>query len=161
MPNSFRLSYGLSGDLFDTTSSTDASGTVTYRIQGDANEGTVWFSMGEANTGAFAGEMITIKAAPNPLWWAQLADIPLFSIILLILIVILFILLFRRGGAGMGAPKAEGAPSEPAAPPPEEPVSGATMSVACKSCGAPIEITTSKRPIEVMCPSCGETEMVA
>jgi len=34
------------------------------------------------------------------------------------------------------------------------------MTVTCKACGAPIEITTSKRPIEVMCPSCGETQMV-
>lgn len=34
------------------------------------------------------------------------------------------------------------------------------LMINCKSCGAEIEITTSKRPIEVMCPSCGETEMV-
>jgi predicted RNA-binding Zn-ribbon protein involved in translation (DUF1610 family) len=35
------------------------------------------------------------------------------------------------------------------------------MMVTCRACGGPIEITTSKRPIEVMCPRCGNTEMVA
>jgi predicted RNA-binding Zn-ribbon protein involved in translation (DUF1610 family) len=34
------------------------------------------------------------------------------------------------------------------------------MSVTCRHCGKAIEITTSKRPIEVMCPSCGETQVV-
>jgi hypothetical protein len=160
LPNSFSLSYGLTGDPTDTTRTTRASGTVSYEIPGDTNEGSVWFSMNEGNTGAFAGEMVVIKTAPNPLWWAQLADIPLFDIILLILIVILFILLFRRGGAPASAPGEAPMGPEAAAPPPDEPVSGATMSVSCKSCGAPIDITTSKRPIEVMCPSCGETEMV-
>jgi len=34
------------------------------------------------------------------------------------------------------------------------------MSITCRRCGKPIDLSTSRRPIEVMCPSCGETQVV-
>ena len=70
---------------------------------------------------------------------------------------------WRRTGMGPGprAPVA-GRPTPPPPPPsgPTQPSAVGPMNVSCKHCGASIEITTSKRPIEVMCPSCGETQVV-
>jgi len=34
------------------------------------------------------------------------------------------------------------------------------MSINCRRCGKPVDLSTSRRPIEVMCPSCGETQVV-
>src|SRR5438093_1185161 len=56
---------------------------------------------------------------------------------------------------------ARGAAAPP--PPPEGPVPSAPtspMSITCRRCGKPIDLSTSRRPIEVMCPSCGETQVV-
>jgi len=79
--------------------------------------------------------------------------------LLMLLAFILIGLMWYRLKPGMAGPKA---PMEkPAPPPPSTAGPGpAPMTVSCKACSAPIEITTSKRPIEVMCPSCGETQMV-
>ncbi|MFQ5910128.1 MAG: hypothetical protein ACE5IJ_05325 [Thermoplasmata archaeon] len=83
--------------------------------------------------------------------------------LLLILVIILFILVLRPRRPAKAAVPSE-APAEPA--PAEAPAELAPaeeagpMLINCKACGAPIELTTSKRPLEVMCPSCGETEMV-
>ncbi|MEK6838760.1 MAG: hypothetical protein AABY08_03350, partial [Candidatus Thermoplasmatota archaeon] len=76
----------------------------------------------------------------------------------LLFVILLMVLMWRRMSMGGLAPKA---PAEKPAPPPSATaVPGpAPMTVSCKACGSPIEITTSKRPIEVMCPNCGETQM--
>jgi len=88
---------------------------------------------------------------------------PMISLILLILVIILFVLVFRRGRPPKpaAAPPAEKPAPEPEPEPaPAEEAASPGMVINCKACGAPIELTTSKRPLEVMCPSCGETEMV-
>ena len=154
LPSTFYFQYALwnyyPAQIHETTAS---SGDITYHVPSDANEGYVVFEVYEGSTGASADEVIFIGQR------LEIGGIELFDAFLLVLIVILFLLLlaFRfRGPAAAGKPKP---PEEKAAPPPRGP-EASPMSVNCKSCGAPIEITTSKRPIEVMCPSCGETEMV-
>src|SRR6266480_3151120 len=89
--------------------------------------------------------------------------VPLFAVLLGLLFILLLVAvlgLWRRVGGGhlMG----------PRAAPPPPPPGGTTqapttmpMSVICNHCGKSIDLTTSKRPIEVMCPSCGETQTVA
>lgn len=100
--------------------------------------------------------------AQNPLWSTEVAGIPVFVVLLGLLSVLLLVAVFalwRRIGGRM-----PGLGERPAAhPPPEEPVRtapGSPMSVNCRHCGKSIDLTTSKRPIEVMCPSCGETQLV-
>jgi hypothetical protein len=153
LPRIFRLSYGLieySGVSFTTT---NAEGKVNYVVPAGANEGQVLFEMQESSTSTMAIEVVTIGPPTD--------GIELFDAFLLVLIVILFLLVLamrgRGAGAGARAPKPK---EEKAAPPPPPGQQVSPMIVNCKACGAPIEITTSKRPIEVMCPSCGETAMV-
>jgi hypothetical protein len=172
LPEVFRFSYSLAGGIADDYQSTSSSGEFTYKIPSGMNEGTFLFSASESSTNTAASEEITMRGG-NPLWWAKLAEIPAFDIILLILIIILFIMLWRMRGRGAAAraPEEEAMAPEGEAAPPPPPPAGTTsmeeasagpsaMSVPCKSCGTGIELTTSKRPIEVMCPSCGETQMV-
>lgn len=108
---------------------------------------------------------VAVRIGPsNPVWATEIAGIPVFALFLTLLFVLLliaFAALWRRVGLGRrGAPME--APGEAPPPPPEAPRHAATspMSVACTNCGKAIDITTSKRPIEVMCPSCGETQLV-
>lgn len=160
LPGTFSLSYGIDGAPFYHHQTDEAKGTVTYEIPKNVNEGNQIFMMQDTSTGAFAVETIYVKSGANPLWWAQLADIPLIVIIVLIWLVIVTYLALRRPRRPAPAP----APREEVVekPPEETPVEESTspMIIHCKACGAPIEISTSKRPIEVMCPSCGETEIV-
>ncbi|TET91437.1 MAG: hypothetical protein E3J35_02550 [Methanomassiliicoccales archaeon] len=170
LPDKFVFSYGMSNGQTFTWQSDKSSGDIFYTIPSGVNEGDVGFLVtardGDGNKIGEAGEMLRIQESPNPFEYVRLGDIPLISIILLILVILLIIImLFRRPSAARA--KAEepelGPPAEEEAPPPEEaePMEEAgPLSINCKSCGAAIDITTSKRPIEVMCPSCGETEMV-
>jgi DNA-directed RNA polymerase subunit RPC12/RpoP len=84
------------------------------------------------------------------------------TLLVIVLILVVF-LLWRRTGVGP-APRlpGEGRPTTPPPPAagPQPPQAAGPMSVTCRHCGKAIEITTSKRPIEVMCPSCGETQVV-
>jgi predicted RNA-binding Zn-ribbon protein involved in translation (DUF1610 family) len=35
-----------------------------------------------------------------------------------------------------------------------------SMTMECVECGNPIEVTTTRRPIEIMCPHCGEIQLL-
>ena len=108
----------------------------------------------------------------SPLWTTELGGIPLFAVLLGLLFILLLVTvvgLWRRISGGLvpaGVRPSEPAPiGLPVPPPPRPEAPGRTpsvtpMSVACQHCGKPIELSTSKRPIEVMCPSCGETQLV-
>src|SRR5438093_954656 len=79
--------------------------------------------------------------------------------VLFLLLLIAVIGLWRRVGGGLAPKGAKGTPP----PPPEGPVQtppASPMSITCRRCGKPIDLSTSRRPIEVMCPSCGETQVV-
>ena len=122
----------------------------------------------ESSTGA--SQYVTLHiGSTNPLWSTEVGGIPLFATLLALLFLLIFVAvigLWRRIasvppaapllGVTTSAPPAEPSPP-PAAPSAPGP---APMSVACAHCGQPIELTTSRRPIEVMCPSCGETQLV-
>lgn len=155
LPRIFTLTYGLEGCPSVSIMTTNTEGDVNYVVPSGANEGQTLFGLSASwgMTSASAVEVVTIGPAPS--------EISLFDAFLLVLIVILFLLVLamrgRGAGAGAGAPKPK---EEKAAPPPPPGQQTSPMIVNCKACGAPIEITTSKRPIEVMCPSCGETAMV-
>jgi hypothetical protein len=162
LPSNFLFFIGMPGAPQKTVQTTASSGAITYTVPGGMNQGAQFVTVQEANTGAYAVESVTIGQT-NPLW-SDIGGIPAIVVVLglfLALLFILMILVWRRTMGGM-VPRAPGerprmekpAPSASAQPGP------APMTVTCKACSAPIEITTSKRPIEVMCPSCGETQMV-
>ncbi len=145
-----------------STSGTQTSGSLYYTVPQGYNEGPVPIAVQEFSTNAYAQETIIIGAT-NSFWTTTFGGIPAFDVILGLLVLfafILIVLMWWRLRPGMAAPRV---PAEkPVAPPPQPTAAPgpAPMTVSCKACGAPIEITTSKRPIEVMCPSCGETQMV-
>ena len=80
--------------------------------------------------------------------------------VLFVLLLLMVIALWRKVGAGFGpiGGKAAVPPPPPEGPVPSAPTS--PMSITCRRCGKPIDLSTSRRPIEVMCPSCGETQVV-
>ena len=163
LPRQFLLQITLYGATSMIYSTTRAEGDVSVPIPSGSNEGDLVLAVFEGYTGAMAIE--TLHVGPSNALMAEVAGMPLFAWILGLLIALLFVLvLWRRGGPRI-LPRAAPPAGPPAAPPPP---SGPThappsspMAVACRHCGKPIEITTSKRPIEVMCPACGETQLVA
>ena len=160
LPSTFHLTFGISGFPIDEKITRDAEGTVTYNIPAEASYGDYLFSMSDWSIGAYSVGVITIEKAPNPLA-SPIGGIPVFSYILLALVIIALLLglrgIPRVSRAAPFKPKAEERIEEIEK---EEKAGVSQLSVPCKSCGATIEITTSKRPIEIMCPSCGETQIL-
>ncbi|MCJ2557021.1 MAG: hypothetical protein LN415_07965 [Candidatus Thermoplasmatota archaeon] len=161
LPGTFNIEYGLINGPMYNKQTTNAKGTLKYKIPDGIDEGHQMFGVSDGGT-ATAVETIYVRSGLNPFEWAKLADMPMISLILLILVIILFVLVFRRGRSPKPAapPAKEPTPEPEPEPAPVEEASASPMLINCKACGAPIELTTSKRPLEVMCPSCGETEMV-
>jgi hypothetical protein len=123
----------------------------------------------ESSTGAT--QYGTVHVGPtNALWTTEVGGIPLWSIMLSLLLLLTFVAvigLWRRVAAVAPFAVTPLAPAEPVLPPmpsppeaPPQPPPASPMSIPCTACGQPIELTTSKRPIEVMCPACGGTQLV-
>src|SRR5213594_205652 len=129
--------------------------------QGKGNGGLLVFA-NELNTGAGAFQTVQVGSAES-FWATQVGGITVFALILGVLFVLLLLMviaLWRKVGAGFGqiGGKAAAPPPPPEGPVPSAPTS--PMSITCRRCGKPIDLSTSRRPIEVMCPSCGETQVV-
>ncbi len=163
LPSQYRFYislYGVGYKYVDTTSNT---GTMQITVPAGTPTGNLLLWVVELNTGSSIYNVVHVGPV-NPLVM-DVGGVPLFDILISLLFLVLVlavILLWRRAGMGR-APRGEmGAKPSPPPPPPSGPSQQAAgpMAVACKHCGASIEITTSKRPIEVMCPSCGETQVV-
>ena len=163
LPRQFYFSAMLLGGVGISATTTSATGDLLLPVPQGMDEGSVLLYVSEGSTGTYVYETVRIGAG-NALYENTLGGIPVFDVLLalvLLVLVIAFVLLWRRTspGAGMG----RGPAAKPTPPPPPGPPAGPAgpMSVTCRHCGKPIEITTSKRPIEVMCPSCGETQLVS
>jgi hypothetical protein len=164
LPSQFRwtVSFALFGQAASATTTSPVT-DFSILVPQSMGSGDLVLLVAELNTGATA--ILAVRVGPtNPVWSTEIGGIPVFALILTLLFVLLLIglaALWRRVGGGRGpAPMPPGAAGP--APPPEPPRRGPTipMAVACKHCGKTIDLTTSKRPIEVMCPSCGETQLV-
>ena len=163
LPASFLFLVGMPGAPPKWVQTTQASGVISYTVPAGMNTGAQFVTVQEFNTNASAVEGVTIGNT-NPLW-SDVGGIPAIVVVIglfLALLFILMLLMWRRtmGGLIPRAPGERPPHMEKPAPPATAGPGPAPMTVTCKACGAPIEITTSKRPIEVMCPSCGETQMV-
>src|SRR2546421_6574861 len=116
----------------------------------------------ESSTGTSIGHTLHIGTT-NTLWSADNGGGPPFAALLglpFIPLLVAVLGLWRRvGGGHLMGPRAA-----PPPPPPGRTTQAPTtmpMSVICNHCGKSIDLMTSKRPIDVMCPSCGETQLVA
>ena len=164
LPIQFRFQVWLFGGSATQVTTTSSTGVLGLVVPQGTSSGDLILYVAEFNTGAQVYNIVHIGAV-NPLQ-SEVAGIPLYSILLTLLVIVLLlavVLLWRRTGMGLGAKAAgTGRPTPPPPPPsgPTHPAGAGPMSVSCQHCGASIEITTSKRPIEVMCPSCGETQVV-
>jgi hypothetical protein len=164
LPQQFHFTVLLYGGGTMTATATSASGVLNLAIPGDTSAGDLVLFVLESSTGASVIETVHVGAT-NPLL-TEVAGLPVIDWILTLLVIVLILvvfLLWRRTGVGP-APRlpGEGRPTAPPPPAagPQPPQAAGPMSVTCRHCGKAIEITTSKRPIEVMCPSCGETQVV-
>lgn len=161
LPNTFVLSYGLLNGPVRRTATSSPTGELQYVVPRGIDEGDELFLVQEQNTGATVYEVLSIRGLT--VWFATLGGVPVIVILLLLWLLVMTLLLWRKGVLlGPMGPKPPAPVETP--PSPSEPVyapASSPMTVTCRSCGSPIEITTSKRPIEVMCPKCGNTEMVA
>src|SRR5438874_1579197 len=114
----------------------------------------------ESSTGTFQYQTVHVGTASSGLS-SEIGGVPIYAVVLGLLFLLLLVAVLglwrRTGGGSLFGPRAARPP--PGAGPVQAPAS-APMSIACRRCGKPVEITTSKRPIEVMCPSCGETQVV-
>jgi hypothetical protein len=165
LPSTFYLTYGLLsgsfGGAFRTTSTGAAQGDLSYVVPKGIDEGDELFQITESNTGTMSIEVVTIRGT-SPLWFVTVGDIPVIVWILLVWLILMTLMLWRRGAlVGARAPRPEQVPPPPLKQEPVPTSATSPMMVTCRNCGSPIEITTSKRPIEVMCPKCGGTEVVA
>jgi len=98
-------------------------------------------------------------------WDSNVAGLSMANWILLLLLVVVIIMMAIMMLKGMGgAPAAAAAAKEKKEKPPKEKQKAEEYTpkatIDCPSCGTPIEVGTSKRPIEVMCPKCGASQMV-
>lgn len=79
--------------------------------------------------------------------------------ILMIVVILMLLWMMIKGGAaaslGIGAK-----PEAPKEAPPKQEQYSPKSTVKCPACGGPIEVATSKRPIEVMCPKCGTSQII-
>ncbi|MFO7618356.1 MAG: hypothetical protein R6W91_01670 [Thermoplasmata archaeon] len=165
MPASFLITYGLVNGPVSSLQTTDTSGTLLYTVPDDIDQGDQLF-MAVCNFGtnvqASASEVLLIKSGANPLWHLRISDIPIFNIALLLLVLLSLYMAYRTrkrmkaletDGIYKKAPAGDGILSKRT----QEPQSHV---MECVECGNPIEITTSRRPIEVMCPHCGEIQLI-
>jgi len=162
LPSQFRWSLSTaSASVSAITTSASADLFLTIP-QGTGNGGLLVFAS-ESNTGASAFQTVQVGSTASSFWSTDVAGFPAFAIVLSVLFVLLLIAVFalwRRVGGGFGP---IGGKAAVPPPPPEGPVRSApasAMSINCRRCGKPIDLSTSRRPIEVMCPSCGETQVV-
>lgn len=161
LPSQFRWSLSIASTSVSAIT-TGSTAELSLRIPQGTGSGGLLVLATELNTGASAIQTVQVGASGNAFWSAEVGGIPIFGIVLGVLFLLLLIAvigLWRRIGGGLGPLGAKGVPP----PPPEGPVRApptSPMSITCRRCGKPIDLSTSRRPIEVMCPSCGETQVV-
>ncbi len=159
LPSQFRFTMSLFGVTSASAISTFPGADLYLAIPAGVSNGDLLVAANELNTGASGFQTVHV-GAENGFWSAEVGGVPVVAALLGVLVVILLIavLVLWRRSMGGGPLTGRGTP-----PPPEGPTrapASSPMSIACRRCGKPIDLTTSKRPIEVMCPSCGEPQMV-
>ncbi|HWM51825.1 MAG TPA: hypothetical protein VNP71_01495 [Thermoplasmata archaeon] len=162
LPSQFRWALSTASASVSSITTGPTADLFLTIPQGTGNGGLLVFA-NELNTGASAFQTVQVGPTGSSFWSSEVGGFPAFAIVLSVLFLLLLIAViavWRRGGGGFGP---IGGKAAVPPPPPEGPVRSAPtspMSINCRRCGKPIDLSTSRRPIEVMCPSCGETQVV-
>jgi len=162
LPSQFRWSLS-SASASATAITTGPAADLFLTIPAGTGNGGLLVFANELNTGASAFQTVQVGPTGSSFWSTDVGGAPVFAIVLsalFVLLLIAVIAMWRRSGGGFGP---IGGKAAVPPPPPEGPVRSAPtspMSITCRRCGKPIDLSTSRRPIEVMCPSCGETQVV-
>jgi len=156
--------FGPTVAVGEEMSFTGMKGEISITIPKEAPNG-IFYSINVIVTdpsgtlNAVQSHMVSVN--DNEAGWAaswggmSVADL-LLTILMVVVIVMLLVMMMKRGGGAAVSP----AEPKPAAPKAKEETYQPKSSVKCPSCGAMVEVATSKRPIEVMCPKCGTSQMV-
>ncbi|KYK27894.1 MAG: hypothetical protein AYK23_02065 [Candidatus Proteinoplasmatales archaeon SG8-5] len=154
LPSTFIINYGLANVPLISLQTSQASGELAYIIPDNIDEGEQLFTA-YCDFGGVVNEVIVIKSGANPLWYLKIGDIPIFTMLLFLLLIICMFWIYRTGRRITELQKTGITTAEKTR---KLPLETAVQTVDCVECGSPIEITTSRRPIEVMCPHCGEIQ---
>jgi hypothetical protein len=136
------------------------NGELSITLPKDTSSGQHWLAVNV--NGVDHMQSIMVDATGNSIWnsnvggMMSMSDLILAILMIVVILMLLFMMMKRGGGAAV-------APAEPKPAAPKEAKQDAyapKSSVKCPSCGAMVEVATSKRPIEVMCPKCGTSQMV-
>jgi hypothetical protein len=163
-PSSFSITYGLVNGPISSLQTAQTSGTLIYTIPMDVDQGDQIFmaTCDFGTTQASASEVLLVRSGTNPLWYLKISDIPIFSIGVLLIALLALYSSYRirkriknMDADGFAKPSSPGDSITP-----KRNQDSSEHLVNCVECGDPIEITTSRRPIEVMCPHCGEIQHI-
>ena len=142
-----RLFEGMTGELSMVLPKELSSGKYTLAVEA---------------AGLEDAEVITVNSDGNG-WDSSVGGLSaadLMMTILMIIVILMLLWMMIKGGAaaslGLGAKK----PEAPKEAPPKQEQYAPKSTVKCPACGGPIEVATSKRPIEVMCPKCGTSQII-
>ncbi len=165
IPNTFTITYGLRNGPRITYQTQSPTGRLLYLIPNDIDEGDQLFWAtsdigGEVNE-VMVNEVIVVQGNANPFWHSEIFDMPfiIFFMLLVMLILIAMVLRQRRVINEVRYQKMVDV-SKKVVETPKVAATGTHATISCVSCENPIEIMTSRRPIEVMCPHCGEIQRI-
>jgi hypothetical protein len=159
LPPTFNISYGLANGQMANLQTAQTGGTLLYPIPEDIDQGEQLFvvTCDLGGSGASAMELLLVQSDANPLWHLDIGGIPVFSVgVLVIALLALYAALSTRRRVG----RLESEGPVKVAPESRKAQESATNTIVCVECGSQIEITTTRRPIEVMCPHCGEIQHI-
>ncbi len=161
IPGTFTLTYGLVNGPQASLQTGDLSGSLMYMIPEDIDQGEQLF-MASCDFGATTNEVVVVKDGANLLWYLRIGDIPLFSIFLLFLTFFSLYIALRTRSRVRKIQKGGMVPASTGPGPIQKRLQqdSSGQRIKCAECGDPIEITTSRRPIEIMCPHCGEIQHI-
>ena len=158
LPSTFRFTFGLLNGPEITYQTQSATGRLIYKIPEDIDEGDQIF-YASADIGGSASEVITIESSSNPLWENTIFGMPLISFFVLVVAFFSLFIAMRQRKTIKSLKYGKILDTKQSSDR-RHSTSGAAMEIECESCEKPIEVTTSRRPIEVMCPHCGEIQML-
>jgi predicted RNA-binding Zn-ribbon protein involved in translation (DUF1610 family) len=137
---------GMSGELTIVLPAELADNIYAVGVETDLTDDSLTMVTVSSNAGGFASNVG--------------GNMSMTDLILAIMMVVVILMLLWQMIKGRAAAAGAGADKKPAEPKAKEESYAPKATVNCASCSSPIEVATSKRPIEVMCPKCGKSQMV-
>lgn len=161
MPSTFTLTYGLQNGPLLTLQTSSPEGRLIYAVPDDLDEGVQIFVVQSPDMSEQVAEVVEIQQGANPFWHSEIFDMPVVSFVMLILVLFSLAVTMRTRRTLNGLKyqmMVEGTKRGGDPAPQKTTQTGGSSTVSCIDCEKPIEVTTSRRPIELMCPHCGSLQ---